>query len=181
MVDWTLFNEADWIIIVVLVLSIVLSLWRGFVREAISLAGWVAAFIIANMFVGEMASVLAPWIENITGRYVAAYAVLFAGSLLVAALLGKLGAQVVRVAGLSIVDRLLGTVFGLARGIIIVLVAVYLLRQLAPPQNLQWLHHSQLMPHLDMLAQWVQMVFDDMGNTPVIEMTSRFIPYEVDA
>jgi membrane protein required for colicin V production len=143
----------------VLGLSILLSLWRGFVREAVSLAGWIAAFVIANMFVGEMAAFLQQWIANVTGRYVAAYALLFAGMLMVAGIAGKLSAQVVKVTGLTLLDRLLGTVFGFARGIIIVLVVVYVLRQLAPPQNLLWLDESQLMPHVDMLGQWVQALF----------------------
>jgi membrane protein required for colicin V production len=143
----------------VLGLSILLSLWRGFVREAVSLAGWIAAFVIANMFVGEMAAFLQQWIANVTGRYVAAYALLFAGMLMVAGIAGKLSAQVVKVTGLTLLDRLLGTVFGFARGIIIVLVVVYVLRQLAPPQNVLWLDESQLMPHVDMLGQWVQALF----------------------
>jgi membrane protein required for colicin V production len=158
-VDWLQFNAVDWAIIVVLGLSILLSLWRGFVREAVSLAGWVAAFFIANMFVVAMTTALAQWIVNVSGRYVAAYAILFVGTLLMAGLLGKLGTQVVHVTGLTLLDRLLGTVFGFARGIIVVLVLVYLLRQLAPPQNLKWLDQAQLMPHVDMLGQWVQLLF----------------------
>lgn len=159
MVDWLQFNAADWGIVVILGLSILLSLWRGFTREAISLAGWIAAFIIANMYVSEMATLLSQWIVNVTGRYVAAYALLFAGTLVVASVLGKLGTQVVRATGLSLLDRVLGTAFGFARGIIIVLVLVYLLRQLAPPQNIVWLDQAQLMPHVDMLGQWVQNLF----------------------
>ena len=159
MVDWVNFTAVDWAIIAVLGLSILLSLWRGFVREAVSLAGWIAAFVIANMFVGEMAAFLQQWIANVTGRYVAAYALLFAGMLMVAGIAGKLSAQVVKVTGLTLLDRLLGTVFGFVRGIIIVLVVVYVLRQLAPPQNLLWLDESQLMPHVDMLGQWVQALF----------------------
>ena len=159
MVDWVNFSAVDWAIIAVLGLSILLSLWRGFVREAVSLAGWIAAFVVANMFVGEMATFLQQWIANVTGRYVAAYALLFAGMLMVAGIVGKLSAQVVKVTGLTLLDRLLGTVFGFARGIIIVLVVVYVLRQLAPPQNLLWLDESQLMPHVDMLGQWVQASF----------------------
>ena len=159
MVDWVNFSAVDWAIIVVLGLSLLLSLWRGFVREAVSLAGWIAAFVIANMFVGEMATFLQQWIANVTGRYVAAYALLFVGMLLVAGIVGKLSAQVIKVTGLTLLDRLLGTVFGLARGIIIVLVVVYVLRQLAPPQNLLWLDESQLMPHVDVLLQWVQALF----------------------
>ena len=159
MLDWTLFNAVDWTIISVLGLSVLLSLWRGFVREAISLAGWIAAFVVANMFVGQVADLLGQWIANVTGRYVAAFALLLAGTLVVAGLLARLGARAVKATGLTLLDRLLGTAFGTARGLIIVLVVVYLLRQLAPPQNLTWLDQSQLMPHLDMLAQWVQLVF----------------------
>jgi membrane protein required for colicin V production len=165
MVDWVSFNAADWAIIVILGLSVLLSLWRGFVREAVSLAGWVAAFVVANMFVGEMATLLVQWIANVTGRYIAAYALLFAGTLVLAGILGKFSAQVVRVTGLTLLDRLLGTAFGFARGIIIVLVLVYLLRHLAPPQNLLWLDQSQLMPQVDMLSQWVQLIFSRYSNS----------------
>jgi membrane protein required for colicin V production len=131
-------------------------LWRGFVREAVSLAGWIAAFVIANVFVGEMADLLTQWIVNVTGRYVAAAAILFAGTLVIVSVVGKLAAQVVRVSGLTVLDRVLGTAFGFTRGLIIVLVLVYLLRELAPPQNLVWLDEAQLMPHIDILGHWAQ-------------------------
>lgn len=159
MVDWTQFNAADWGIVSILGLSILLSLWRGFVREAISLAGWVAAFVVANMFVGNLASFLTPWIDNVTGRYVASYAILLAGTLVVGGVTGLLAAQMVKASGLTVMDRLLGTGFGLVRGIIIALVLMYLLRQLAPPQNLVWLEQAQLTPYMDMLAQWVRQLF----------------------
>jgi membrane protein required for colicin V production len=163
MVDWTHLNGVDWVIIVVLTLSVLVSLWRGFAREAISLAGWVAAFILANLFVDPMASLLSSWIANITGRYVAAYAILFVGTLIVAGVSGKLASQLVKVTGLTVLDRILGTAFGFARGIILILAAVFILRQLAPPADLQWLHQSQLMPHLDMLSYWVQVLFSGIN------------------
>ncbi len=158
------FNAVDWVIIVVLTLSTALSLWRGFAREALSLAGWVAAFIFANLFGDEMASLLAGAIENVTGRYVAAYAILFVGTLIVAGLLSKLVAQLVSFTGLTLLDRLLGMVFGFARGVILILVAVFVLQQLVPPGDLQWLHRSQLMPHLEMLAQWTQLMFQQLDT-----------------
>mgnify|MGYP001827237103 CR=1 FL=1 len=162
------FSGVDWVIVVVLVISTGLSLWRGFAREALSLAGWVAAFVIANMFGGHMASLLAGAIEIITGRYVAAYAIVFLGTLIAAGLLGKLAVQLIKVTGLTVLDRLLGTVFGFARGVILILVFVFVLRQLVPPSDLQWLHHSVLMPHLDMLAQWTQTIFSQLhaGQPP---------------
>jgi len=170
--DWTHLNGVDWIIIVVLSLSTLLSLWRGFAREALSLAGWVAAFVIANLFVDEMASLLGRWIVSIAGRYVASYAILFVGTLIVAGVVVKLTAQVVKVSGLTVLDRLLGTAFGFTRGVILILVAVFVLRQLVPPGDLQWLHQSQLMPHLDMMAYWVQALFAQInaGQLPTISI-----------
>ena len=124
MIEWAHLNWVDWFIVVVLVASILLSLWRGFAREAISLAAWVAAFVIANLFVDQMASLLSTWISNVTGRYVAAFALLFVGTLMLGGVLGILAAQLLKVTGLSVLDRLLGTVFGFARGVIIILVLV---------------------------------------------------------
>ena len=66
--------------------------------------------------------------------------------------------------GLSFLDRILGTVFGFARGVILILVMVFVMRQLAPPEDLQWLQESRLMPHLDMLAEWTRTVFAGIGR-----------------
>lgn len=159
MIELSHLGAVDWVIIVVLTLSVLLSLWRGFVREAIALAGWVAAYVIANLYVDELASVLAPTIDNVTGRYVVSFALLFVATLIVATILRKVASGLVKVTGLSLLDRLLGTVFGLTRGIIVILVGVYLLRQLIAPQDLIWLDQSQLMPHVDYVAQWAQRLF----------------------
>jgi membrane protein required for colicin V production len=155
----------DWFILVVLCLSILLSLWRGFAREAMSLAGWVLAFVIANLFVDQLASQLAGLVSNITGRYVLAYVLLFAATLMLAGVAGLLVAKLMKITGLSVLDRVLGTVFGFARGVILILVLVFVMRQLIPPQDLQWLYESRLMPHLDMLADWAQTLFAGVGGT----------------
>lgn len=157
-------TAVDWVIIVVLAISTLLSLWRGFVREALSLAGWVAAFLVANLFVDQMASLLAGTIDNITGRYVAAYAILFVVTLIVATFATYVAGQLIKATGLSVLDRVLGTVFGFARGIIIILVCVFVLRQLVPPPDLLWLDQSALMPHVDMLGQWARQLFDQTNS-----------------
>tara|TARA_R110002110_G_scaffold406421_1_gene626223 strand:- start:16651 stop:17175 length:525 start_codon:yes stop_codon:yes gene_type:complete len=163
-IDWANLGGVDWVIVVVLTVSTLLSLWRGFMREALSLAGWVAAFIIANVFGDDMARALAGVINNVTGRYVAAYAILFVGTLVTASILTRFAVQLVKVSGLSLLDRLLGTVFGFVRGVILILVFVFVLRQLVPPQELHWLDQSELMPHLDMLSQWAQGLFADYNG-----------------
>lgn len=156
MPEWSHLTALDWVIIVVFLLSTLLSLWRGFVREALSLAGWIAAFFVANLFVDQMASLLATTIENITGRYVAAYAILFVGTLVASTFVTYLAAQFIKATGLTLLDRMLGTVFGFARGLILILVCVFVLRQLVPPPDLLWLDKSTLMPHVDMLGRWAQ-------------------------
>ena len=161
MIELSQLNGVDWVIIVVLSVSTLLSLWRGFVREALSLLGWVAAFVVAHLFVDQLALQLSAAIANVTGRYVAAYAVLFVSTLVVFTLVIKVATGLVRVAGLSVLDRVLGTIFGFARGVILILVAVYVIKQLVAPQDQQWLHQSVLMPHLNMLADWVQAVFSN--------------------
>jgi len=160
-IDLSQLTAADWVIIVILSVSTLLSLWRGFVREALSLLGWVAAFIVAHLFVDQLALQLSSLIANVTGRYVAAYAILFVSTLVVFTLVVKVATSLVRAAGLSFLDRVLGTFFGFARGVILILVAAYVIKQLIPEQNQQWLHQSVLMPHLNMLADWVQAVFSN--------------------
>ena len=164
MLNWTLFNWADWIVVGLVVLSTVASLWRGFAREALSLAGWVAAFVIANLYAPQLSSLLIGQIDNATARYVAAFMMLFVATLLVTGVVNMLVKQFIRATGLGTLDRLLGTVFGLARGLLVVLVLVYVARQLVPPEEQTWLYESQLMPHLDMLAQWAQDVFSQVST-----------------
>ncbi len=164
MLDLSQLNAVDWIIIVVLILSTLISLWRGFVREALSLAGWITAFVVAHLFVDQMAGLLAGLIENMTGRYVVAYAALFVLTLVLFSLIVRLATAVVRATGLSVLDRLLGTVFGFARGVILILVLAFVLQQLVRPEDLIWLHESQLMPHLTMVAEWVETTFAGINS-----------------
>ena len=166
--DWTVLNWVDWAIIAVLTASTLISLWRGFAREALSLLGWVAAFVLANLFADRLSPLLINFIDNEPARYMAAFAVLFVGVLLLFNLLGIVVRQLIRLTGLSLLDRLLGTVFGFARGLIILLVVVFIVRQLMPASNQQALNQSLLMPHLDLLMQWVQSMFGTMDISSVV-------------
>jgi len=161
-------NWVDWAIIAVLTVSTLISLWRGFAREALSLLGWVAAFILANLFADHLSPLLIKFIDNEPARYMAAFAVLFVGVLLLFNLLGIVVRQLIRLTGLSLLDRLLGTVFGFARGLIILLVVAFILRQLMPTSNQQGFNQSLLMPHLDLLMQWVQSTFGTMNIPSVV-------------
>lgn len=154
--DLNALTWVDWAIAAIVGLSTLVSLWRGFTREALSLLGWVAAFIAANLFASEVASGLTDFISNVTARYIAAWLIVFIAVLVLVGLVATLMSQAVRATGLGPTDRLLGTIFGFARGVVIVMVLVFLVRELLPPRDQQWLHQAQLMPHVDALMDWAR-------------------------
>lgn len=170
--DISAFNGFDWFVMVLLSGSMLISLWRGFSREALSLAGWIVAFITANLFASEVATLLSGLIENLTGRYIVAWSLVFVAVLLCCALLAKLFSRAVRASGLGLLDRLLGTVFGFLRGLLIVMAIVFVLRDLVPPREQQVLYDSVLMPSIDMALDWSLLAFDDVraGEMPSLSL-----------
>lgn len=147
------FNWVDALILGVLVISALISLSRGFIKEALSLVTWIVAGIIAWMFGGSLAHHFEPYIDTLSVRVIAACAVLFLATLLIGALVNFLLAQLVRATGLTGTDRFLGMVFGAARGLLLVVVVVGLL-SLAPVQQDIWWKQSTLIPHFLLIADW---------------------------
>lgn len=135
-------------------LSIFFSLLRGFVREALSLVAWVVAFVLSTTFAPRLAALLDQVIAADALRYAVAYVILFLATLILGAFINRLLARVIHMTGLTLMDRLLGMVFGFARGVLLVTAAVLVLRGLAPSQTLE--RESQLLPHVLLVAQWAQ-------------------------
>ncbi|MFE8069752.1 CvpA family protein [Marinobacteraceae bacterium S3BR75-40.1] len=150
----------DWVIIVVIAVSTLISLKRGFVREALSLVTWIAAFIIARSFHPNMQTLLADTVETPLVRLAAAFAILFCGTLIIGALINNFIVHLVRITGLSATDRVLGMGFGLARGMVLVVFAVAMLR-LTPVVNDTWWQSSVLVNRFILVEQWSRRVFGD--------------------
>jgi len=128
----------DYLTIFVLVASIIVSTMRGVVREVLSLASWVAAFLAANAYGETLAQWLPAAIPGALTRLIIAFVVLFIGTRLLMGLLILTAEALIRAGGLSFVDRSLGSLFGLARGMLIVLTAVLLCGMTAIPQQPFW-------------------------------------------
>jgi len=166
--NWTAVNAlslnwVDWAIIIVLTLSTLLSLWRGFVREAMSLAAWIFASVAAGLCADLVAGQLTAVIDNATGRFLVAYVLVFVAVLVLGTVLNAVMARLIQLAGLSTLDRLLGTLFGFARGLIIVLVVVFVAQELLPVQNQQALMESEIMPQLELISHWMRSAFTRMN------------------
>ena len=131
-------NAADWTIITVTTISMLLSIMRGFIREAMSLVGWVLAFFVAMIFGDRFAFLLSGSIHDGTGRYVVAFASLFILTLIAVSLLARLLQSLIAFAGLGALDRLLGVGFGFARGVFILLAAIVMTRPVLQPEHFAW-------------------------------------------
>ena len=118
-------DGVDVVILIVTGISCLFGLWRGFVREVLSLVAWVAALIVARVYSDAFGPLLGSWIVSETMQRVFAFAVLFIATLLVGALVNHLVAKLIDLSGLKLTDRLLGGVFGIARGVVILMVFLY--------------------------------------------------------
>lgn len=116
-------NWLDYVIIVIIGLSALFAALRGFMREVVSLLGWVVAFVAASQLSGRVEPLIAPYIDSDGVVALAAFVAVFIGVLILMWLFGHLLKLVVKSIGLSWFDRLLGILFGLARGTLIVLFA----------------------------------------------------------
>lgn len=148
----------DGVFIAVIILSALVSLWRGFVREALSLATWILAFWIAWAFSDRAAPWFARWIETPSLQTVAGFALLFFVVLLIGALVNHFATLAIEKTGLTGTDRMVGMIFGLLRGVVLVaiLVMVGLILNLSRDP---WWHDSFFIPYLEPLASWLMGLF----------------------
>ena len=113
----------DWICLAVLGASLLLGMWRGLVYEVVSVLSWIAAFFLAQWFAPEVGQMLPMTGASGAVRYAAGFALVFIGSVLAGGLLAVVVKKLLAAIGLQPVDRLLGAVFGLARGLMLLLAA----------------------------------------------------------
>lgn len=128
----------DYVVVCILVCSVVISTLRGLVKEILSLVGWVAAFIVANAFGAKLAPMLPSVLPGETVRLIAAYIALFLGVRVLMGLVALMIGALITATGLSLADRGLGGLFGLGRGIVIVLAGVILCGMTSIPQQAFW-------------------------------------------
>lgn len=128
----------DYAVLLIVGISVLLSVMRGFVREVLALAGWMIAFIVARLYTVELAAKLPDAIPSAELKFLAAFLILFLSSLLLCSLLAIAIAQLFKTVGLSALDRGLGGLFGLARGLLIVATIVLLAGFTSLPQDARW-------------------------------------------
>lgn len=128
----------DYAVLAIVGLSIILSIMRGLLREVLAIIGWVAAFYVAKTYVNELLPMIPTDIPTESLRILAAFLVLFLATLLVTSLLAIALSAIFKKIGLGWLNRLLGAAFGLARGILIVCIVVFLAGLTNIPKDAHW-------------------------------------------
>lgn len=147
-------NWADYAIIGILALSVLMGLWRGLISEVFSLGVWIAAVWVAWMFGDDVAALFAGSISLPSARMVLGYGACFFAVLILGAILNFMLHKLVEGTGLSGSDRLFGMVFGLVRGVLVIVVGVMLLGFTPFPRD-PWWQQSQLLPSFRSAAEWL--------------------------
>ncbi len=145
----------DYVIVGIILLSALISLVRGFVREALSLAVWVLAFWVSWTFFRELALYFEQWISVPSMRLGVAFVLLLVATLVLGGLVNYLVGQLVKKTGLTGTDRMIGMFFGIARGAVLVAIVVLLAGLTAIPSD-PWWHESVLISYFQDLAIWLR-------------------------
>ena len=128
----------DYAVLAILLISILISVWRGLVREILSLIGWVAAFVVANLYAQDVQALLPPVLGLPILRFIVAFLLLLVGTIFLMALINWGILRGIQAAGLELADRGLGGLFGQARGCVIVVAIVLVGGMTRAPQMDVW-------------------------------------------
>ncbi len=145
----------DIVVAAIIGMSLIIGLFRGLIKESLSLATWVLGIWVGLVFSTPLAELLPINIESLTVKIVIAFVVIFLGVLLIGGVLNYIAGQLVDKTGLSGTDRILGLVFGVMRGGLIVAVLVLLANLTNMPKETWW-QESLSLPYFNDIALWIK-------------------------
>ena len=143
----------DAVVIAALVLSFGLGIFRGIVREILSLSSWIVSIWLAYLFGDNLAIVIVPWLESERLSSLIGYLLVFVAVLVLLSLVVALLFKLFRVVGLSGIDRLLGGLFGCLRGVVIVALLLFI-AEWTPATGQAWFKDSQIVPYFEAPLTW---------------------------
>lgn len=147
---------ADYLIVAVIGVSVILGAVRGFVREVVAMLSWLVAIWVAWRFSGFLHPYLGGVLETAAQKAWLARGIMLVGVLLIGSMVGALLSWLTHTAaGLSLVDRLFGFFFGLTRGAVLLGFAAMLGHSLHLEKE-SWWSHSKLMPYAVFVGSWLE-------------------------
>ncbi|KTD26171.1 MULTISPECIES: CvpA family protein [Legionella] len=150
----------DLAIIVIIGLSVLTGLIRGFVKELIALCVWILAFWLAYHHSQSLDPWLQKYIQDKTARTVTAFILILLATLIVGGIVNGMLSFILKRSGLSGTDRILGMAFGFARGVFIVALIMVVIKMTSLPYD-QYSRESKLYAKFDPLVSWLYSVMPD--------------------
>lgn len=150
----------DYVLILVVALSGAISLFRGFFKEAVSLASWIVALWLAWRYGLQLAQYMDPWLGSAVLRLWVARAIIVIGGLIAGGIAGWLVGIVIDSTGLTGTDRAIGSVFGVLRGVLLAGLLLTVL-DLMGFQESAWWHESKLIPYAAPVAEVIRHAAED--------------------
>jgi membrane protein required for colicin V production len=128
----------DWVFLAVLFVSLLVGAWRGLVVEVLSVVSWLAAFILAQWFAPDVAAKLPMAGAAEPVRYAAGFVLVFVVTLFAGALIGFVVSKLLSAVGLGAINRLLGALFGVLRGALLILAATVVVGMTPWKSSAEW-------------------------------------------
>lgn len=162
-------GELDWVFLVIVLLSTLLGVSRGMIRELFALVGWVAAFFVSLYFATDLAAIL-PMKEHLglMVRTLIAVILIVVGCVFAAGLIGKIIRRFLSSISIGAEDSFLGCLFGFLRGILIVGILVFFASMSQFLTRQPWWQNSELIPYvekgIDVCSPYIPQALLDMRN-----------------
>jgi len=168
----------DILIAIALIISVVVGIVRGFIKEAISIAALLVAIWAALYFGPGIGEVSDSWISSEELQTWFGRVLVFAVILSLGGLIGWGISKLVRLSVLSGVDRMVGAVFGVARGVLFV--ALFILGgEFAGFDNDSWWQDSKTIPHLEVVAEWIKVMAPQGYDILIPDAPAESMPVEL--
>lgn len=148
-------NEIDYAILVLVVISIIIGLLRGFVKEALSLLAWATGIYLGVTYNRQFADILVNTIEIPAVRLAVAFIAILVMTLIFNSLMSYLLSLLVKKVGLVFFDRFAGMILGVGRGVLVIGVLVMLLELTPIHEHFLW-QESNLIPFFQTFALWLR-------------------------
>jgi len=143
----------DLVIIVFFAISILIGVYRGFVKETLSVASWALAAFVAFQFGEQASQYIKPYIKQEPLDLAIAYVAVFLVALIAFSIVSHIVSQIFDSSGMKGIDRSIGSLFGAVRAAVIVVVLILVGRFMAM-DNQQWWTDSGLIPYFEPLVVW---------------------------
>ena len=169
----------DILIAVALIISVIVGIMRGFIKEAISIASLLVAIWAALYFGPGVGAISESWISSNEMRTWFGRILVFAIILSLGGVLGWGLSRLVRLSVLSGIDRMVGAVFGVGRGIL--LIALFILAgQFAGFDNDRWWNESRAISHLEVISEWIKVMAPQGYELLTPDQRGGSIPIDLD-